>query len=119
MSPKRTVSICLILLFGIVLASCERTRIGDITSDPGSFKNKEVAVAGEVVQAMGASIGTFSKGVYEISDGTGTLWVYSESRGVPSKGARIGVKGRVEESVTILGKNYGTLLRESDRHLER
>jgi hypothetical protein len=93
--------------------------IGDITADPGSFKNKEIMVAGEVVQAVGAEIGSFNRGVYEISDGTGSLWVYSEKRGVPTKGAHVGVKGRVAQSVTIMGRNYGTVFEESDRRIEK
>jgi predicted metal-dependent enzyme (double-stranded beta helix superfamily) len=93
--------------------------VGDITAYPGSYKNKEVTVVGEVTQAVGASIGSFNRGVYEISDGTGNLWVYSESRGIPSRGAHVGVKGRIAESVTIMGHNYATVLKESDRRLEK
>ena len=119
MYSKRIPCIAAILLLSIGLIGCERTKIADITADPGSFRNKEVQIAGEVTQSMGASIGATSKGVYQISDGTGTIWVYSDERGVPSKGAHVGVKGRVAESVTILGKNYGTLLRESNRHTEK
>ena len=105
-----------ILLLG--LCACTPTAIRDITADPGSYKNKEVTVVGEVTQSVGASVGSFSRGVYEISDGTGNLWVYSESRGVPSKGARVGVKGHIAQSVTILGHNYATVLQETDRRLE-
>ena len=119
MNANSTRYILAILLVTMALTSCERTRIGDITADPGSFKNREISVTGEVVQSVGASVGSFSRGVYEISDGTGNLWVYSESRGVPSKGAHVGVKGRIAESVTILGRNYGTILQESQRRLEK
>jgi hypothetical protein len=106
-----------VVSLGLILVSCSQTRIGDITADPGSFKNKEVTVAGEVVQAVGASVGPFSEGVYEISDGTGNLWIYSDKRGVPTKGAHVGVRGRVAESLTLMGRNYGTVLRENDRRI--
>ena len=106
-------------VIAVTLTSCNRTMIGDINADPGSFKNREVMVTGEVMQAVGASLGSFSRGVYEISDGTGNLWVYSESRGVPSKGAHVGVKGHIAQSVTILGRNYATVLQESDRRIEK
>jgi hypothetical protein len=119
MNPKRITYITAVIVFSLFLSACERTKIGDITADPGRFKDKEVTIAGEVVTSMGASIGSFGKGVYEISDGTGKLWVYSENRGVPSKGAHVGVKGRVSESVTILGRNYGTIVRENDRRAEK
>jgi len=108
-----------ILLLSVGLTGCERTKISDILADPGSFNNKQVAVAGEVTQSFGASFGSFGQGAYEISDGTGKLWVYSNGRGVPSKGARVGVKGRIAPSLTIMGKNFATVIRESDRRLEK
>jgi len=119
MISKRLMTVAALILLSLGLSSCERTRIGDITADPGSFRNKQVNIAGEVVNSMGASLGSFSKGVYEVSDGTGTLWVYSDTRGVPAKGARVGVRGQVQQSVTVLGRNFGTVLRESDRHIDR
>jgi hypothetical protein len=111
MNAKRVAYFITVLLFGVLLVACERTEIGDITADPGRFMNKEVNVAGQVTQA----IGLLGKGIYQIDDGTGKLWVLAESRGVPSKGARVGVKGRVTPTVTFLGINYATVMRESNR----
>ncbi|MND06170.1 hypothetical protein D3C83_273970 [compost metagenome] len=64
---------------------------------------------------MTQSFGVLGMGAYEIDDGTGKLWVISEKRGVPSKGATVGVKGRVTPTVTFMGKNFATAMRESDR----
>jgi hypothetical protein len=103
------------LLMGIALTACERTKIGDVMADPGRFLDKELNVAGEVTQSFGGSIGKFGQGIYQIDDGTGKLWVYSNGRGVPTRGARVGVKGRIRQSVTFMGNNYGTVMQESDR----
>jgi hypothetical protein len=111
MSTKRIAYFITVLLFGVLLVACERTKIGDITADPGRFMNKEVAVAGHVTQ----SIGFLGRGIYQVDDGTGKLWVLSETRGVPSKGAMVGVKGHVTPTVTFMGINYATVMRESDR----
>ena len=119
MNPKSITFIAAVLLLSLGLSSCERTKIGDITADPGRFRDKQVDVAGEVVTSVGASILGIGRGVYEISDGTGTLWVYSEHRSVPTKGARVAVKGHISESVTIMGKNYGTVLREDNRYADK
>jgi hypothetical protein len=100
-----------VLIMGFALVACEQVKIGAINADPGRFLNKEVAVVGTVTQSVGA-LGT---GVYQIDDGTGRLWVFSRGRGVPSKGAKVGVKGHVAQSVTFLGINYATVLQESDR----
>ena len=111
MMAKRISYFTTVLIFGFILVACERTKIGDITADPGRFMNKEVNVAGEVTQ----SIGFLGKGIYQVDDGTGRLWVLANGRGVPSKGAKVGVKGRVTPTVTFMGVNYATVMRESDR----
>lgn len=95
----------------VLLVSCEREKISDINADPGRFHNMEVNIAGQVTQ----SIGVLGKGVYQINDGTGTLWVYSDKLGVPSKGTTVGVKGTVMPTFTFLGTNYATIMRETDR----
>src|SRR2546422_11045294 len=102
------------LLIGVLLVACERKKISEINADPGRYMNKEVAVAGNVTQ----SIGALGKGIYQLDDGTGRLWVLTNSRGVPSKGARVGVKGHVKPTITFLGVNYATVMEETDRRGE-
>ena len=111
MMIRRLIYVIAVLLLGIFSVSCEREKISAINADPGSFHNKEVQIAGEVTQ----SIGALGKGVYQINDGTGSLWVYSDKLGVPSRGAKVGVKGTVLPTFTFLGTNYATVVRESDR----
>src|SRR2546428_10166122 len=111
MTAKKIVYFIAALTMAFALVACERVKIGDINSDPGRFINKEIAVAGTVTQ----SIGALGQGVYQVDDGTGRLWVWAKGRGVPSKGAKVGVKGHVTQSVTFLGINYGTVLQETDR----
>jgi len=60
------------------------------------------------------AIGAFSHGIYQLDDGTGVIWVYFCSRGALSKGARVGVRGRIMPMITFLGINYATVLQESD-----
>lgn len=101
-----------VALLSLALTGCpERIRIGDITNDPGRYFNKEVTVAGRVVRSYGAA----GAGVYEIDDGTGTLWVVTEKYGVPAKDTSVGVTGRVIPGVTWGGRNYGNGMRETRR----
>src|SRR5262249_41300420 len=100
-----------VLVIAFALVGCERVRIGDINADPGRFMGKEVGVIGTVTQ----SIGALGRGIYQVDDGTGRLWVLAMSRGVPSKGAKVGVKGPLTQSITFLGINYATVLQENDR----
>jgi hypothetical protein len=108
---KRYAYFAAVFVLGLTLVACERVKIGDINADPGRFTNKEVAVAGTVTQ----SIGALGKGIYQVEDGTGRLWVLANGRAVPSKGAKVGVKGHIIPTVTFLGINYATVLQETDR----
>jgi hypothetical protein len=94
----------------------ERTSIADIEANPSKFENKQVAIAGTVKDSYGVSIpGTPVRGgAYKIDDGTGAIWVVTEDS-VPTKGARIGVKGRVGSGVQWSGKNYGLGMYEESR----
>ena len=112
MSVKRGLSLTAgLVVFGLLLAACEEAHISQINADPGRYMNKEVAVVGRVTQ----SIGAFGKGIYQVDDGTGSLWVLANSRGVPSKGAKVGVKGYVKPTITFLGINYATVMEETGR----
>ncbi len=111
MNKSRIGFIILAAIMSLILTACEREKISDINADPGRFHGRDVNVVGDVTQ----SIGALGKGVYQINDGTGSLWVYSDKLGVPSRGAHVGVRGSVVPTFTFLGVNYATVLRESDR----
>jgi len=113
---RKASAVITLCVLGLLLGACDRLKIGDINTDPGRFQNKEVSVAGKVT---GLSIGALNTGLYEIDDGTGKLYVLSSSRGAPTKGAYVGVKGTIMPTFTFLGKNYATVLRESDRRAVR
>ena len=108
----------LVLTAGLLLTACPtRTSIGEIESNPAKFYDKDVAIAGTVRDAYGVSIPIVkngSGGAYKISDGTGSIWVITQ-RSVPSKGAQLGVKGKIQNGVNINGRNYGLVLIEDDR----
>jgi hypothetical protein len=101
----------LLLLGSLLLTACpQRETISKINADPGRYRNKEVGVAGTVTD----SYGVLGNGAYEIDDGTGKLWVITK-RGVPSRGSRVGAKGRVYTGFSYGGRTFGTVIEESDR----
>jgi hypothetical protein len=111
MNSRKIIFAVALFVMGLALIGCERKEIGQINADPGRFMDKEVVVAGRVTQSFGAA----GHGMYQVDDGTGSLWVYASHLGVPSKGANVGVKGRVKQTLTFLGINYATVLQEIDR----
>lgn len=101
-----------VLAATLFLVACpQQHSVAEINRDPGRYVNKEVAVKGTVVSSFGA-MGT---GMYEVDDGTGKIWVLSESYGVPSKGARVGVAGTIVPTFSFGGRNFATVLRETHR----
>jgi hypothetical protein len=93
----------------VLLSGCAATRIGRINADPSRYRNRTVRVNGTVVNSMGV-IGT---GGYQIQDDTGKIYVLS-SRGVPNKGSRVTVTGRVQAGASIFGHSYGTAILEGN-----
>ena len=96
----------------VMIAGCpSRTTVNKIQQDPGRFYNKEVALSGTVTESYGA-LGT---GVYQLDDGTGKIWILSESYGVPGKGAHVDVTGTVVDTISFAGKSFATALRQTRR----
>ena len=91
-------AICIFM--ALAMTGCERKSINDIRADPSRYSNREVVVGGNVVR----SFSVLGKGVYEIDDGTGKLWVVSQT-GVPRNGAQVLVKGTVRD-----GYNLGSIV---------
>jgi hypothetical protein len=102
----------LIVFAAALLSSCGATRINRILNDPTRWQNRTVRVDGTVTNAVGA----FVVGGYQVEDGTGKIFVIS-NRGVPSKGSRVRVSGTVMNGINVLGRSYGTAIREEGRRV--
>ena len=114
----KTILLITIAAAALFAAGCpERKSIADIEANPGKYQDKEVAIAGRVVDSYGISIpGTkYGGGAYKIDDGTGSIWVLVTDGSVPSRGAEVGVKGRISSGISWKGRNYGLGMYEKDR----
>lgn len=122
MNKKPSVLLLVSVLASVLFAAAcpERTSIADIEANPSKFVDKEIAIAGTVRDSYGISIpGTNVRGgAYKIDDGTGSFWVVSRDT-VPTKGTKIGVKGRIASGVNWNGKNYGLGMYEEDRRIAK
>ena len=101
----------ILLLAAIFLSACGSVRIGQLNADPTRYQNRNVTVEGRVLNSFGA----LGAGGYQLEDETGKIFVISTSSGVPGKGSRVRVSGRMQSGATILGKTYGNAIRE-DKH---
>ncbi|HET7209967.1 MAG TPA: hypothetical protein VFI95_25565 [Terriglobales bacterium] len=111
---KRIASLLTLFLLMLGLAGCPtRTKISDINRDPGKYSGKEVTIAGKV----SGSYGALGSGVFQIDDGSGSMWVYSQNFGVPSDGSKAAVTGRIAQGFSFGGRSFATIMRETQpRH---
>jgi len=102
----------LLITASLILTACPtRTSIERINRDPGRYVGREVAIAGHVTTSFGA----LGSGVFEVDDGSGRMWVFSQRYGVPGNGARVGVRGHLEQGFSFGGRSFATILRETER----
>jgi hypothetical protein len=112
----------ILLLIGLILSASlvteagSRKSIADLEANPAKYTNKTVKIQGIVRDADGVNIPILGirGGCYKLDDGTGSIWVCSEE-GVPTKGAELSVKGKLQSGLTVNGKNYGLVIVEKDR----
>jgi hypothetical protein len=116
----KAILLSVVLCIGLLATACpKRESIASIEANPSKFYNKEVGIAGTVRDSYGLNIPLtqIRGGVYKVDDGTGSIWVATQTS-VPSKGAKVGVKGRIQNGVNFNGKNYGLGMIEEDRRVK-
>jgi hypothetical protein len=93
----RAASLVLLGLLGLSAVGCARTTISRILAEPQRYTRRgDVRLDGDVVESMSF----LGHGAYKLDDGTGTIWVIS-SHGVPRRGARVNVHGRIRDVVDV------------------
>jgi len=97
----------------VLLAGCALTghpRIADLKYNPGRYQDRNVTVEGVVTSSWGIPMLPFK--LYKVDDGTGEVTVVSQDSRVPTRGARVRVRGRVEDVATFGGQAIGLHIRE-------
>ena len=114
---RQTIVLGLVLTAVVFLAAaCDKVTVARLIDNPSKYSGKDVGITGTVSNSFGVSILGRGAGIYKVNDGTGSIWVVTQ-RGVPTEGARVGVKGRVQNGVVFNGKNYGLGMIEDDRRI--
>jgi hypothetical protein len=99
------------LLSGCALA-VRRPSVAELKYNPGRYQDKTVAIDGVVTSSWGVPLVPFK--LYKVDDGTGEVTVVSQHGRTPTKGARVRVKGRVNDVATFGGQALGLHIRETD-----
>jgi hypothetical protein len=95
-NPMRPLALALVGALALISAGCASTNIARLMAEPNRYHDRNVSLKGDVVESMSL----LGHGAYKLDDGTGSIWVVSR-RGVPRRGARVDVKGKVRDVVDV------------------
>ncbi len=91
--------------------------IAELKMNPGRYQDRSVRIDGVVTSSWGLPLVPFK--LYRVDDGSGEVTVVSQHGSTPARGARVRVKGRVEEIAVLGGQALGLHLREEDLDVRR
>jgi hypothetical protein len=116
---SRTVLIVILFALGLAAACGYSTRrIADIQQHPAQYYRHSVSIEGTVTSSFGGPFVPLQ--VYSVDDGTGVMTVVANSsRAVPRKGARVRVKGHVEDVASIGNRSIGMHLAQEHLSVSR
>ena len=91
--------------------------VAELKYNPGRYQNKTVAINGVVTSSWGIPMVPFK--LYKVDDGTGEMTVVAQNGRIPTKGARVRVKGRVNDVATFGGQAVGLHLEQTGISFKR
>ena len=106
------------LLGAFLVTGCAArgVRIAELKDQPDKYDDKKISVTGVVTRSWGIPLIPFQ--LYNVDDGSGEITVISRSGRAPSKGARVEVKGKVNEVGVFGGRSIGLHIQEDDRKIK-
>lgn len=94
----------------LCLAGCTRhASIADILRDPAQYADKEVTIDGQASSGFGG----FGNGFFQLDDGTGKIFVLTQNFGIPAEGARVSVTGEVQQGISVGGRSFGVIFKQT------
>ena len=107
-----------VALMSACAVSLRNPHIADIRHNPGRYQNHTVSNDGVVTSSWGSPAAPYR--LYRVDDGTGEVTVLSQGyRRLPTRGARVRVRGRVDEVAVLGGEALGLHLREESLYVKR
>lgn len=104
-----------VTLAAALAAGCaaRTVRIAELKNDLDRYEDKTVTITGVVTSSFGIPLVPFQ--IYNLDDGTGEIMVLARSDRAPNKGARLEVKGKVNEVAVFGGRSIGLHITETGR----
>ena len=111
-SRNRLAVLVLALAMGASACAARTRQVAEVKFNPGRYVDRTISVEGVVTESWGIPLVPYK--LYKVDDGTGEITVVSNDNRVPSKGARVRVKGEVKDVLTLGGKSIGLHLQQKD-----
>ena len=109
------------MAFALTASACATAwrspHIADIRRNPGRYQDHTVSIDGVVTTSWGLPLVPFR--FYKVDDGTGEVTVLSQQTRMPTRGARVRVKGKVNEVAVLGGQALGLHLTEEGLYVKR
>jgi hypothetical protein len=113
---SRLLPVALLGAFLVTGCAARGVRIAELKDQPDKYDDKRVSVTGVVTSSWGIPLVPFQ--LYNVDDGSGSITVISQSGRSPSKGARVEVKGKINEVGVFGGRSIGLHIQEEDRKIK-
>jgi hypothetical protein len=121
MSRTGLARLLMTLVIAAMVSGCalaiRRPSIAELKYNPARYHDRTVAVEGVVTSSWGLPLVPFK--LYKVNDGTGEVTVVANDGRVPTKGARVKVRGRVSEVATLGGHAVGLHIQQRDVNFRR
>jgi hypothetical protein len=118
---SKTLRVVLPMILAASMAACAGTlrspHIADLRENPGRYQDHTVNIEGVVTTSWGVPLVPFR--LYKVDDGTGEVTILSQSSHMPTKGARVKVRGKVSDVGVLGGTALGLHLREEHLSVRR
>ena len=115
MSAITRLALTIVLAAGLsaCAASLRNPRVADLRDNPGRYQNHSVNIDGVVTTSWGLPLVPFR--LYKVDDGT----VLSQAMRMPARGAKVHVRGRVDDVAVLGGQALGLHLKEEKLDVKR
>src|SRR5436190_273760 len=115
--PRFAVALTFVVMLSACALSLRSPRIAELRANPGRYQDRTVSVEGVVTTSW--AIPLMPVHLYKVDDGTGELTIVSQQARIPTRGARVRVRGVVNEIGVFGGDAIGLHLEETALHVRR
>ncbi len=114
---RAAAALALALTLSACAVSLRNPHIADLRDNPGRYQHHVVSIDGVVTSSWGLPMVPFR--LYKVDDGTGEVTVLSQGNRIPTRGARVRVRGRVDDVAVLGGQAVGLHVREEQLYVKR